>query len=255
MSWFGFLFDTTIVGWLLWRRTRFAAYAVVLVFHILTRLLFDIGMFPIIMCLSALVFFPPDWPRQLGAWFGRRRSGGRSPAPASPLGVVPTNRPNLATRLAIGLGAFYCAAQVVMPLRGHAYGGNVLWHEQGMRFSWRVMIRAKGGATTFLVKDKATGHVVHVSPREYLTPFQENEMAGQPDLILQLARHIKDDFKARDLGDVEVRTDSIVSLNGRRGVPLVDPEIDLAATRDGLGRAAWILPAPTTAPPPTRPVR
>ena len=42
-----------------------------------------------------------------------------------------------------------------MPLRAHLYGGNVLWHEQGMRFSWRVMARAKNGSVTFNVRDPA----------------------------------------------------------------------------------------------------
>src|SRR5690606_21406904 len=63
-SWFGFLFDTTIVGFLLWRRTRLWAYGVVIAFHVVTRVLFPIGMFPVIMVGAALVFFSPSWPRQ-----------------------------------------------------------------------------------------------------------------------------------------------------------------------------------------------
>jgi hypothetical protein len=56
-SWCGFLFDTSIVPLLLWDRTRRFAFPVVVVFHALTSLLFPIGMFPLIMVLSALVFF------------------------------------------------------------------------------------------------------------------------------------------------------------------------------------------------------
>ena len=40
-------------------------------------------------------------------------------------------------------------------------------------------------------------------------------MSGQPDLILQLAHHIRDDFERRGQGPVEVRVDALVSLNGR----------------------------------------
>ena len=89
-------------------------------------------------------------------------------------------------------------------------------HEQGMRFSWRVMLRAKGGSTTFIVKNPESGKVWHVSPRTYLTGIQESEMSGQPDLILQLAHHVKEDFELRGLGPVEVRTELRVGLNGRR---------------------------------------
>ncbi|MBX3193047.1 MAG: HTTM domain-containing protein [Labilithrix sp.] len=245
MSWCGFLFDTTIVLWLSWRRTRPWAYVVVVVFHALTRILFDIGMFPIIMTLSALVFFSPSWPRRFFSPKARRDDEERARAP----------RPSIVQRVALGLGALYCLAQIAMPLRCHLYGGDVLWHEQGMRFSWRVMIRAKGGATTFVVRVKDTGKIFHVSPRAYLNPFQENEMAGQADLVLQLAHHIRDDFARRGYGDVEVRVESNVSLNGRRGAPMIDPEVDLTTVHDGIGRASWILPAPADPPPPTRPVR
>lgn len=245
LSWCGFLFDTTIVGFLLHRRTRPYAYGVVLVFHALTRVLFPIGMFPVIMSLAALVFFEPDWPRRLLS-----RAGVAFPPPAAPsvrslAGVQ---------RWALACGAVYCLLQLAVPLRYLAYGGNVLWHEQGMRFSWRVMVRAKGGGTTFAVRSHRLQRTWYVSPREYLTRMQEDEMASQPDLILQLAHHIREDFAARGLGPVEVRAESRAALNGRRSAPLVDPRVDLTRVDDGLGRAPFILPAPTTAPAHTRPV-
>ena len=46
-SWAGAAFDLTIVGWLLWRRSRPVAYVVLVVFHVMTWLLFPIGMFPV----------------------------------------------------------------------------------------------------------------------------------------------------------------------------------------------------------------
>ena len=56
-SWFGALFDTFIICLLLWRPTRKPAYALVIVFHLATLLLFNIGMFPWIMVAAATVFF------------------------------------------------------------------------------------------------------------------------------------------------------------------------------------------------------
>ena len=259
LSWCGFLFDSTIVGFLLFRRTRPWAYALVIVFHALTRVLFPIGMFPVIMVLAALVFFDPDWPRGLlgraARWLGRAPRSSTESLPGSVSDGAPAlDRPKLVPRLGLGLALAYCCLQLVLPLRHLAYGGNVLWHEQGMRFSWRVMVRAKGGNTSFLVRQSSTGHVWHVSPHAYLTGLQESEMSSQPDLILQLAHHIHDDFVRRGLGPVQVRVDSRVALNGRRSARLVDPTIDLVAVHDGLGRADWVLPAPTQAPAHTRPV-
>ena len=100
-----------------------------------------------------------------------------------------------ARHASVALAAIYCAAQAVLPLRFLAYGGNVLWHEQGMRFSWRVMVREKNGSVTFHVRDKTTGRSWEVSPRTYLTRLQEREISAQPDLILQLSHRIRDDFE------------------------------------------------------------
>ena len=129
----------------------------------------------------------------------------------------------------------------------------MLWHEQGMRFSWRVMVRAKGGGTTFIVRSPAKNRTFYVNPREYLTKLQESEMSSQPDLILQLAHHIARDFERRGFGQVEVRVESRVGLNGRRSAALIDPNADLSRVDDGLARATFISPAPLGAPQHTRP--
>ncbi len=275
LSWAGFLFDAGVAWLLLARRTRPFAYGALLAFHAATRALFPIGMFPVIMSLAALVFFPPSWPRA----FARRAAAFArpGPAPAAPalavsavaapavsavaapaVSAVAAPAPAAAAaapgRLALALAGAYCVAQLALPLRFLAYGGDVRWHEQGMRFSWRVMVREKNGSVTFLVREPGSGRVWHVAPREYLTRLQEREMAGQPDLILQLAHHIRDDFARRGRGAVEVRVDALASLNGRRLAPLVDPGVDLAAVRDGLAPAPWITPRPPGPPPHTRPI-
>jgi vitamin K-dependent gamma-carboxylase len=241
MSWAGFLFDTSIAWFLLYRPTRPYAYGAVLVFHAITRALFPIGMFPVIMVLSAALFFEPDWPERVISRLGVKRV------------------PSLAPRFHLGwpllaASALFCALSLLMPLRFLAYGGNVRWHEQGMRWSWRVMVREKNGSVTFLVHEKDSGRDLEVSPHRYLTRLQEREMAGQPDLILQLAHHIRDDFGRRGRGPVEVRADALVSLNGRHMARLIDPDVDLTGVEDGLLPAAWILPAPDEAPPALRPL-
>lgn len=80
-------------------------------------------------------------------------------------------------------------------------------------------------------------------------------MSVQPDLILQLARHIARDFEAKGHGAVEVRADARVSLNGRPAELFLDPEVDLAREEDGLAPKRWIRPAPETPPVRLRPAR
>ncbi len=240
MSWAGFLYDTTIVLWLSLRRTRPWAYATVLVFHALTHVLFNIGMFPMIMITAALVFFPPEWPRR----FLRREKWGQ----ATFSGEGAASSLSTTRRVALAAALVWCTLQVFMPLRHWAYPGDVLWNEEGMRFSWKVMVREKNGSITYHVRDPGTGRVWQVSPTDYLLPRQANEMSGQPDLIVQLARHIEQDFRRRGFADVEVRAEALVSLNGRKPRPMIDPQVDLTRVEFGLAPAAWILPGPTEPP-------
>lgn len=234
LSWGGFLYDATIVGWLSWRRTRVLAYVLVLVFHGLTRAFFEIGMFPFIMAIATTVFFDPSWPRRLPLL--RRR-------------VVLDARPRRLPRLALAAIVLWCGFHALFPLRAFVLGDDVLWDETGMRYSWRVMVREKSGSLAYRVRMKESGREVVVSPHDVLTFRQVNEMIGQPDLILQLAHHIRDDFARRGLGEVEVYADAKVSLNGRRAQRFIDETIDLAAVEDGFGMPRFVLPPPTSPPP------
>lgn len=242
MSWAGFLFDTTIVGWLLWRRTRPFAFVVVVGFHALTKVLFPIGMFPFIMIVSATVFFDPSWVRRFVP--ARFQHGAAVGEPATPRSRA---HPLFAKGLAyaaVGL----LVAQLLLPLRTFLVGGNVHWHERGMRFSWRVMVREKNAAVTYLVENPDTGRRFEVDPRRYLDPRQAREFGTQPDLVLALGRRIARDESAKRGAPVRVFADVIASLNGRPSARLVDREIDLTTLDDSaLGR--WILPAPETSPP------
>jgi hypothetical protein len=216
-SWAGFLFDTTIAGWLLWKRSRPFAFAAVLVFHAMTHVLFDIGIFPFLMTINATLFF--DWK-------------------GAPAAFVPKLPPRWAWAPLVAFVAF----QALFPLRSWLYPGDVLWHEQGMRWSWKVMVREKNGSVVFHVRDPKTGRAWERTPAEFLILRQEFEMAGQPDLIVQMARHIAEDERRKGRGDVEVRCDARVSLNGRAPRLLIDPSVDL------LREEVRILPGPSDPP-------
>jgi hypothetical protein len=264
-SWGGFLFDTTIPLWLSWRRTRPFAYLVVIAFHATVGALFPIGMFPFIMVSAAAVFFSPSWPRRLIRSARYAASRLRSSRALSSIatddprstGLRPLELPARGSaalpRWALCVMTAFCIVQVGVPLRAHLYGGNVLWHEQGMRFSWRVMCREKNGAITYVVESKERARTVYVSPRRYLTDRQERELSSQPDLVLQLAHHVADDFRARGWTDARVRVEALVSLNGRPAVPMIDPQVDLAAIPDGFAKASWIAPEPNGPPIQSRP--
>ncbi len=227
MSWGGFLYDLTIVLWLSLPRTRTAAYLLVLVFHGLTAVLFDIGMFPLIMVSATTLFFAPDWPRRL-----LRRTPVLMPAP----------RP-VARWLLVALTA-WCTFHVVMPLRHYAEPGDVLWNDLGMRWSWKVMVREKSGSVTFRVRWPDTGREVEVNPKRYLEWRQLSEMSARPALVVQMAHHVAADLTRRGVRP-EVRADALASLNGAGPSYLLDPTVDLTRS---LVISHGSVRAPTTRP-------
>ncbi len=238
-SWLGFLYDSTIVVFLSLRKTRPYAYATVVAFHLMTAWLFDIGLFPPLMIAATLIFFPPDWPRTL---LFRLRSQSGSPPP---LAVVPTLKPAAAlSSLATIAVAVFVAFHLLMPLRFLLYPSSVLWAEEGMRWSWRVMVREKNASVTYRVVHKQTGREWQVNPQTFLTWRQANEVMPQPDLILQTAHLVAREFKERGHGDVSVFADAQAALNGRPMARFIDPDIDLTSVQDSVLPARYILPAP-----------
>jgi hypothetical protein len=236
-SWLGALYDLSIPFFLLIPRTRPVAYLAVIAFHLMTALLFNIGMFPWIMILCTLVFFPADWHAKNLRAIGKRL-GIDQPRPETSLsGPLRYRRP-----LMWLLGGYF-VLQLLLPWRFLLYPGELFWTEQGYRFSWRVMLIEKGGITTFRVHDPESGRSWEVENSRFLTPYQEKMMSTQPDMILQYAHHLADVYAAeQQIAHPEVYVDCFVSLNGRRSRRYIDPAVNLAAQRRGFHHKSWVLP-------------
>jgi hypothetical protein len=239
MSWATVVFELTIVGFLLWRRTRLPAYVTLVGFHLMTLMLFHIGMFPWIMIVMTTLFFPPDWPRR---W--RRPRHGITPSSAA----IPTSPLCWRQRVGLTLALLYLIIQCAVPLRSYVVPGHVLWTEDGMRFAWRVMLAEKTGHVDFEVRERHSGRAWWVSPNDYLTPRQAKMMATRPAMIQRLAQTIAHDYRQQGLGEVEVHASAYASLNGRPSQPLINFDADLAQTLEGLGGTPWVLPLQETAP-------
>ncbi len=236
MSWGGALYDLSIPFLLLQRRTRPWAYLAVIAFHLLTGLLFPIGLFPAIMVGCTLVFFT-------AADFARLRLT----LPTMPRLVTPRHQgvPLSAPtpwrgRLTLGLLGLFFVVQLLVPLRHWLYPGNVLWTEEGYRFAWNVMLAEKTGHVTFTVVEPASGRELTILPSDYLTYQQEKQMSFQPDMILEFAHYLARRLQAQGLQAVAVYAEAYVSLNGRPSQLLLDPTVDLTKQTNSLFPKPWI---------------
>jgi len=237
-SWGGMLYDIFIPFLLLYRRTRFFAFIMVIVFHVLTRILFPaIGMFPVIMIFSCIIFFDNSTHKKildlLKKIFNRENR----------LKEVFTPHIHKYNRKLIPLFvSVFFLWQVLIPLRSISYPGELFWTEQGYRFSWRVMLIEKAGYTTFKVVDNSSGNSELVDNSLYLTKFQEKQMSFQPDMIIEYAHYIGDTYKKKGFKDVSVYAESYVTLNGRPSQRFIDPEVDLYNEKINFKNKKWILP-------------
>ncbi len=235
-SWFGCIYDLSIPFLLLNKSTRPFAYGTVVVFHLLTAILFPIGMFPYIMMITALIFFSPEFHeailRKLKAIL---KLSNRAIESSQTFVFSP-----MARRLTIGVVAGFLLINVLFPFRYLLYPGELFWTEEGYRFSWRVMLMEKAGTAEFKVTS-ADGRHVLVNNRDFLTPLQEKMMATQPDMILQYAHILRDHFTQEGFVSPKVFVTTHVALNGRLGKPLIDPTVDLASQEDSFQHKTWIL--------------
>jgi hypothetical protein len=244
-SWAGAGFDLTIAFFLLWRRTVSYAYVAVIVFHGLTAWLFPmIGVFPWVMMVSAAIFLPPGFhARMISALSGNIRIGFLRRAEQAPSGTMDGKHPAANRPLPAWLAVFLIV-QALLPMRYLMHSGRLFWTEEGYRFSWRVMLMEKAGTATFHVRDPGSGGSTEVANCDYLTAFQEKMMATQPDMILDFARHIADDFSHRGIRNPEVRVHSYVTLNGRGSRLYLDSTVNLAALAPGADLTPWLHPYP-----------
>lgn len=229
-SWAGMLYDCTVPIFLIWHRTRLVAYIAVIGFHVVTGMMFQIGVFPLVMILMTLVFFPARYHEVALQRLTRMtipEGGSWSP----PLHYVQ-----------LTFVALHVLMQIAIPFRFLLYPGNLYWTEQGYRFSWRVMLVEKAGHATFTVHDPESGRRGIVNNRDWLNAHQEKQMAFQPDMILHFAHVLRDAYSKPGLPAPKVTAEVWVTMNGESSRMLVDPGRDLSREVDGFHHFDWILP-------------
>lgn len=219
-SWGGALYDIFIVGLLLWKQTRWFAFFLVLAFHIMTRVLFPIGMFPYIMIASTLIFFDGELHEAI-----IKRINSFFKLPYQFLTSLKSYAPQ--SKLSFYVLGVFMIFQLLIPWRYVLYQENMFWTERCYRYSWRVMLMEKTGYANFKIVDDKTKKRFYVQNQDFLTPLQEKEMSTQPDFILEYGQYLGRHFESQGHQNVTVYVENYASLNGRRSQEFVSSKVDL----------------------------
>lgn len=235
-----FLLDLLVVPFLLWRKTRWYAVGIAVTFHLLNSQLFSIAIFPWFMIVGTLLFLEPHWPRRVLSYFLKKRNVGTT-KPNKQSTYEKRHKWSSRQRTIILLLMIYFIFQLSVPLRHYLYPGNTMWTEEGDYFSWHMMLDSTAYVPVeFYVTDPASSRTWQVGPD--LTPFQLDRMNAQAYMILQYSHHIADVYREQGYDEVEVRVETMMSLNSREFQKLIDPTVDLAAQPVTLLPATWIIP-------------
>jgi hypothetical protein len=232
--WFACIYDLAIGFFLFNKRTVNIAYIFVFIFHLATALFFNIGMFPYIMMTITIIFFREEFHLNiLNKLKAIVNYGNESKTDLSV---------NLKQAL-VSMFAVYFVIQFALPFRYLLYPGKLFWTEQGYRFSWRVMLMEKAGTAFFYVRDSRSGREVEVDNKKYLTYMQEKMMATQPDMMVDYAKFLKQEYINKGFTEPKVRAQSFVTLNGSGSKEFIDSDVDLSAQNNSfLKHKDWIKP-------------
>lgn len=225
MSWTGALYDLTVPFLLLSTKTRKPAFLILILFHLLTWFLFNIGMFPWIMMLGATIFFSEVEIRQLFPFIPKNN-------------VRAQLEHSFFKAFTPFIFGIFLIAQVIIPLRVHWMNGDS-WNEFGYRYSWNVMRVEKTGYVEYRCIDPISKSKWTVYPAGELSTFQLKQMSFQPDMILAYAHHIQTKYDQ----NIEVYADVWVSINSKLSKRYIDPEQDLMQIEAcGFCTFEWVLP-------------
>ena len=228
----GVLFDLLVIPLLLWKPTRKFIFVFSIFFHLFNSLVFHIGIFPYLSLAFTLFFFSAESIN--------RNFINRKPLYTNQEVKLPGQEKQNIIPVFMAIWFFI---QIALPLRHHFIKSDVLWSEEGHRLSWRMMLRAKQGITTYRVVDKQTGEETKIQPAKYISNRQHKVMS-KSDCIWQLAQRIHKDFLETGR-DVEVYANTKIKVNARPYYRLIDPNVDLARAKfNYFTTNTWILPTP-----------
>ena len=245
-SWAGAIFDLVIFFVLTNKKWRIYGYVIVVVFHILTSIMFPIGVFPLVMIVTTLIFFSDQFHQKILSFLGKKNT-------SIHIENKEDNQENKVDKLIKAVLISFFILQLLIPFRYLLYPGKLFWTEQGYRFSWRVMLIEKAGYAQFYIHEPKMDRKMLIETRNYLTPQQEKMMSTQPDMILQFAHYLSSEFKDSTIletnGEIiklgnnpKITAEVKVSLFNKGSKDFVNQNTNLSMENRGFKNKEWILP-------------
>jgi len=212
----GTAFDMLIPFALFYRRTRWIAIILVVLFNVSNHFLFnDIASFPLLVITLMLLFiadsnFSDRLPQIL------RTSG------------TPDDKSKLSLGIKLSLACFFIF-QLLYPLRHHFIPGHVDWTGQGHYFAWRMKSYHKDVRVDLFAMDKASGKRAY-KINHGLDNYKIQRMASMPHMVPRLAGYMRSQIEKQDgvNTNLGIQVDYQVAFNQRVDKMAINPSIDIS---------------------------
>ncbi|EAA10830.4 AGAP006363-PA [Anopheles gambiae str. PEST] len=252
VHWFGCLFDTTVVFFLIYGTTRRLATLFASAFHLMNSRLFYIGMFPWV-CLSQLpLYYSFSWPRKLLPRGVSKtvlnnehiQEGDDCSQEVKESNKSSHNRRRRKWSMCAMLA--YCLLQLFLPYSHFLTQGYNNWTNGLYGYSWDMMVHAWDTIMIGIrVVDRENPDRVH-----YVEPFaftDNDRWTKHADMAVQFAgcieRNIQREAPAALRPNVSIYFDIWCSMNGRFQQRIFDPNVDiLKAPWSPIEPVQWVLP-------------
>ena len=230
MTYFGLIFDL-FIGFLLFiKKTRVFAFVIVILFNIINFYIFrdigEIGVFPFIMISTIILFFDPVKTKKLLI-------------PKSKKQTENIKHSSLLTKLLI----VFIFLQCLLPFRHYLFSGYVDYNGVGQRFSWRMKLMYKEVNLQYYITDLRTNQRFETNVANMLTNKQFNNLKYFPDLVVPLAKKIKEiSRKEKGIMYPKITCDYNIQFMNHSTQKLFNPNIDLSAISNKKLTNTWIKP-------------
>lgn len=225
---------------LVWNTTRPWIVLLYCCFHLTNSQIFDIGMFPFLTIGATLLFFSPSWPRDLLVKC--------IPLKQNTNKISSNNRCSLNTvdqNVIIFAMILWLSIQIAIPLPA-LFSSNLVtaWTGYNDLFSWRMMLNQRSiQVAIFAVYIPEKKTIEFIPMRKFLSERQCTRTPMKPNLTIQYAHYLKDNFSIKyKTSNVEVHAYIMMAVNYREPELWANPKVNLAEYKAIYGIHEWLEP-------------
>ena len=134
--------------------------------------------------------------------------------------------------------------QLLFPFRYVLLTDNPEWYGIASKFSWRMKMQSrKLTDMKMTLTDRTTGAVTEIDHTSFLSVNQYKHMIEDPFAVVQFGKYLNRKAIERGMNDPIVKTNILISFNGRAPQLMINPDTDLSRVDESpFSDYSWIVP-------------